>query len=86
MKRKNCFKTLALLFVMVVAGATAARGQVFILTDEEHDGNNRLPVGSGQAIIPTQNITTDQYAPLGGSIGLLCGLGLAYAFLRKKED
>lgn len=86
MKRKSYIKMLALLLVMVVAGATTARGQVFILTDEEHDGNNRLPVGSGQAIIPTQNITTDQYTPLGGSIGLLCGLGLAYAFLRKKED
>ena len=86
MKRKNCFKTLALLFVMVVAGVTAARGQVIILSEEEHDGNNRIPVGTGQAIIPTQNVTTDQVAPLGGSIGLLCGLGLAYAFLRKKED
>ena len=87
MKSKSLFKKLALLSVMVVSVATAAHGQVFILSEDELNDNNRSgEVGSGLPIIPVQDITTDQFAPLGSSIGLLCGFGLAYALFRKKEE
>ena len=77
---------MALLFTMVLSGATAARAQVFIMDEHEFNNSARTNGGSSLPLIPTQDITTDQYAPLGGGIGLLVVMGAAFALAKKKHD
>ena len=86
MKSKRFVKTLALLLVTFFLGAASARAQVFIMTDE--DNSNRTPaVSPSTPLIPTQDITQDQSAPIDGGLLLLCGMGLTFALCKnKKED
>ena len=74
--------------IMTIAIATMlavpAMAQVFL--DDEEMNANRGASGPG-AFIPEQNVTYDQYAPVGGGVLLLAGLAGAYLIgKRKKED
>ena len=83
MKKKSIIIITTLLLML----GGVAKAQVFIMTDEEFS-NERVkgPVGGGLPAIPTQDVTTDQYAPLGGGWFLLTGLGAAYLMRKRKKD
>lgn len=72
---------------MLMLGGSA-KAQIFIMTDEEYSNGRTPSVGGGLPIVPTQDVTTDQYAPLGGGTLLLGLLGGAYLLgqHRKKGD
>ena len=76
--------TLALLLFMTTARMSA---QVFILSDEEFKYAKRGLSCSDLPIIPTLDITYDQYAPIGDGAMLLALLSGAYLLgkRRKKE-
>lgn len=82
MKKKSIIIITTLLLML----SGMAKAQIFIMSDEEYS-NERLKgsVGGGLPIVPIQDVTTDQYAPLGG-VWLLCGFGAAFALLKKKKE
>lgn len=86
MKYRRFVKIMALLLTMVLSGATAARAQVFIMDEHEFNNSARTNGGSSLPPIPTQDITTDQYTPVGSGIGLLMVMGAAFALAKKKHD
>ncbi len=75
---------LAITTILTLASAPAM-AQVFL---DDEDLNNRAtnPDGFG-VMVPEQNVTYDQYVPVGEGILLLAGLAGAYLVgKRKKED
>ena len=82
MKKKSIIIITTLLLML----SGMAKAQIFIMSDEEYS-NERVKgsVGGGLPIVPIQDVTTDQYVPLGG-VWLLCGIGAAFALLKKKKE
>ncbi len=75
---------LAITTILTLASAPAM-AQIFL---DDEDLNNRAtnPDGFG-VMVPEQNVTYDQYVPVGEGILLLAGLAGAYLVgKRKKED
>lgn len=74
--------------LMLMLGGSA-KAQIFIMTDEEYS-NERVKgsVGGVLPFVPAQDVTTDQYTPLGGGTLLLGLLGGAYLLgqRRRKGD
>ncbi len=79
---------------LLILACSIANAQVFIMDDDEafslyRDGADDSFIGGYLPNVPIQNLTIDQYAPLGGGEVLLLGL-LGGAYLlgkrRKKED
>ena len=84
MKKRIITSTLFLMLAAAFVKPTQA--QIFILTDEEYHASLRGSTPEGNLpIIPWMDVTTDQYAPLGGEIWLLGCLGGAY-LLRKRRN
>ena len=87
MKKRIITTTLLLMLASVSVKTTNA--QVFILSDEEYHSSLRGNVDPGiLPIVPTMDVTLDQYAPLGGEMLLLGLLGGAYLLdkRRKREE
>ena len=76
--------------IMTIAIATMlavpAMAQVFL--DDESVNSDRLGSnGASFPYVPEQNVTYDQYSPIGGGVLLLAGLAGAYLIgKRRKED
>ena len=81
MKKKSIIIITTLLLML----SGMAKAQIFIMSDEEYSNERVGSVGGGLPIVPIQDVTTDQYAPLGG-VWLLCGFGAAFALLKKKKE
>jgi len=85
MKKKSIIIIAALMLML----GGSSKAQIFIMTDEEYS-NERVKgqVGGGLPIVPIQDVTTDQYAPLGSGTLLLGLLGGAYLLgqRRRKDD
>lgn len=81
MKKKSIIIITTLLLML----SGMAKAQVFIMSDEEYSNGRNPSVGGGLPIVPVQDVTTDQYAPLGG-VWLLCGFGAAFALLKKRKE
>ena len=85
MKKKSIIIITTLLLML----SGMAKAQIFIMSDEEYS-NERVKgqVGGGLPFVPVQDVTTDQYAPLGGGTLLLGLLGGAYLLgqRRRKGD
>ena len=87
MKKRIITSTLFLMLAAAFVKPTQA--QIFILTDEEYHASLRGNVDPGiLPIVPTMDVTLDQYAPLGGEMLLLGLLGGAYLLgkRRKREE
>ena len=82
MKKKSIIIIATLLFML----AGMAKAQVFIMPDEDFTNGRTPSVGGGLPAVPIQDVTTDQYAPLGGGWLLLTGLGAAYLMRKRKKD
>ena len=82
-------KSIIIIATLMLMLGGSSKAQIFIMTDEEYS-NERVKgqVGGGLPIVPIQDITTDQYAPLGGGTLLLGLLGGAYLLgqRRRKGD
>ena len=67
-----------------------ADAQIFLMDETEYLNSSRNRINDGGLpIIPQQDITTDQYAPIDGGIWLLGCLGGAYLLgkrLKPKEN
>ena len=75
--------------IMTIAIATMlavpAMAQVFL--DDEVVNDNRAGRAEGPgAYIPEQNVTHDQYAPVGGGVLLLAGLAGAYLVGKRRKE
>lgn len=63
-----------------------AMSQVFIM-DEGTNNRDELSSGNFTVMVPEQNVSYDQYVPVGGGVLLLAGLAGAYLLgKRRKED
>ena len=84
MNKKNNKRILitALLLLLAVIRVDA---QIFILTDEEFKYAKRGLECNELPIIPTLDITYDQYAPVGEGIALLTLLGGAYLLGKRRR-
>ena len=75
--------------IMTIAIATMlavpAMAQVF-LDDEAMNANRDPQTGGPGAFIPEQNVTHDQYAPVGGGVLLLAGLAGAYLVGKRRKE
>ena len=77
---KKLIMTIAIATMMAVP----ATAQVFL---DDEDLNNRSTNDGFGVMVPEQNVTYDQYVPVGEGILLLAGLAGAYLVgKRKKED
>jgi len=78
-------RIIAITTVLMLA-AVPAMAQVFL--DDESVNSDRLGSnGATYPYVPEQNVTNDQYAPVGEGMLLLAGLAGAYLIgKRKKED
>ena len=64
-----------------------ANAQVFIMSEEEEIGTARPSITNTDfPIVPTQNVTYDQLAPLGEGIMLLAALGGCYLVGKRRKE
>jgi hypothetical protein len=64
-----------------------ANAQMFILSEEEEIGTSRTTITNTDfPIVPTQNVTYDQLAPLGEGILLLTALGGCYLLGKRRKE
>lgn len=79
---KRIIIIIAILLFMATARTSA---QVFILTDEEFKYAKRGLQCNELPIIPTLDVTYDQYAPIGEGTALLALLGGAYLLGKRRK-
>lgn len=84
--KKRIFSTIAI-FSLIIGSLNA---QIFIADSDEESMNFRIEreeIG-GLPFYPTQDVTYDQYAPLGEGLLLLCSLGGVFLLgkRRKRND
>ena len=81
-------KSIIIIATLLLMLGGMAKAQVFIMPDEEYSNGRTPSVGGGLPTVPIQDVTTDQYAPLGGGVFMLGLLGGAYLLgkRRKKGD
>lgn len=86
MKKRIIFMTIvALMFGAAVL--PKANAQVFIMGEEEEIGSGRPSIANADfPIVPTQNVTYDQLAPLGEGMLLLTALGGCYLLGKKRKE
>lgn len=88
-EKKMKKKSIIIIATLMLMLGGNAKAQIFIMNEEEYT-NERVKgqVGGGLPIVPIQDVTTDQYAPLGGGTLLLGLLGGAYLLgqRRRKGD
>ena len=74
--------------IMTIAIATMlavpAMAQVFL--DDEAVNSNRATTEGPGAFVPEQNVTHDQYTPVGEGILLLAGLAGAYLIGKRRKE
>ena len=74
--------------IMTIAIATMlavpAMAQVFL--DDEAVNSNRATTEGPGAFVPEQNVTHDQYTPVGEGILLLAGLAGAYLVGKRRKE
>ena len=64
-----------------------ANAQVFLMNEEEEIGTARPTITNTDfPIVPTQNVTYDQLAPLGEGLLLLTALGGCYLLGKKRKE
>ena len=79
--------TTTLLLMLASVSVNKAQAQIFILSDEEYHSSLRGGTQPGDLpIIPGMDVTTDQYAPLGGGWLLLGCLGGAYLLGKRRKQ
>lgn len=79
-------KTLTI-FTLLLALAAPLHAQVFIMEDDG-DLNPRDPNGGivFNVMVPSEDVSNDQYIPLGNGLLLLSGLGGAYLLGKKRRE
>lgn len=81
-------KTILTIVAALTMAITPAMAQVFLDDGEWNDG--RDPWAEGESgfgvMVAEQNVTYDQYIPVGEGLVLLTGLGLAYLVGKRKKD
>lgn len=85
-------KTIIIIASLLLLSGGSVKAQAFIMDDDEafslnRDGEGSSAVGGLFPNTPTQDVTTDQYAPLGGGTLALGLLGGAYLLgKRRRKD
>ena len=75
-----------LIMTIAIATMMAAPAMAQIFLDDE-DLNNRADGASSLGVmVPEQNVTYDQYVPVGEGILLLAGLAGAYLVGKRKKE
>lgn len=82
--KKNIISAMAIIMLsMGTIVVPSARAQIFLddesMTVRSSSNSAQLP------IVPELDVTTDQYAPLGGEMLLLGSLGGAYLFVKRNS-
>lgn len=78
-------KTILTLAVLLLMAAARMEAQVFIMTDDEFKYAKRGLQCNELPIIPTLDVTYDQYAPLSEGTLLLVFLGSAYLCSKRRK-
>ena len=76
-------RIIAITTVLMLAAAPAM-AQVFL--DDEAVNSNRATTEGPGAFVPEQNVTHDQYTPVGEGILLLAGLAGAYLIGKRRKE
>ena len=77
-------KLIAIIAALMLATAPAM-AQVFIMDEDEYN-NSRADANGFGAMVPEQNVTYDQYVPVGEGIVVLAGLAGAYLLGKRKKE
>ena len=67
----------------LMIAAAPAMAQVFIMEEDEYQGNRAPAPG---AMIPMQDNPNDQYIPVGEGVFVLAGLAGAYLLGKRKKE
>ena len=87
MKTRKLFWISVLMILLCVMAFTGeAEAQIFL--DDESMENSLRTISSGGSlpIVPTLDVTLDQYAPIGGEILVLGCLGGAYLVGKRRKE
>ena len=80
----------AMTIVVLMFGAVVmpqANAQVFLMNEEEEIGTSRPTITNTDfPIVPSQNVTYDQLAPLGEGLLLLTAMGGLYLMGKRRKD
>lgn len=80
-------RRMAMSMLLLLTITFSAKGQVFIMgEDADRNGTDASDVNT---IIPLHNVEYDQeneYAPLGGGVLVLAGLGLCYLLKKNRKE
>ena len=64
---------------------TPAMAQVF-MDDEDYNNDRAWTNGDMGVMVPQQNVSYDQYVPVGEGLALLTSLGVVYLLGKRKKD
>ena len=79
-------KLIAIIAALMLATAPAM-AQVFIMDEDEYNNGRAGTDANGFGVmVPEQDVTYDQYLPLGEGIVVLAGLAGAYLLGKRKKE
>ncbi len=80
-------KKLIVIIAALMLATAPAMAQVFIMDEDEYNNGRVSDPAAFGVMVPEQDVTYDQYLPLGEGIVVLAGLAGAYLLgKRRKED
>ena len=75
-----------LIMTIAIATMLAAPAMAQVFLDDEVVNSNRATTEGPGAFVPEQNVTHDQYTPVGEGILLLAGLAGAYLVGKRRKE
>ena len=76
-----------LIMTIAIATMLAAPAMAQVFLDDEAVNSDRLGSnGANLPYVPEQNVTHDQYTPVGGGVLLLAGLAGAYLIGKRRKE
>ena len=78
-------KRIITIVAALMIAAAPAMAQVFIMDEDDYQGNRAAGPGPG-AMIPMQDNPNDQYIPVGEGVFVLAGLAGAYLLGKRKKE
>lgn len=78
-------KLIAIIAALMLATAPAM-AQVFIMDEDEYNNGRVSDPAAFGVMVPEQDVTYDQYLPLGEGIVVLAGLAGAYLLGKRKKE
>ena len=79
-------KVILTIVAVLTMAITPAMAQVFLDDDEWNNSRCEYNEGDFGVMVPEQNVSYDQFIPVGEGLAFLTGMGLVYLLGKRKKD